>query len=220
MCNGFGMIVSGEIKGYFTMPDSDGDISHSDILRALGWKDNEEQFNRRFVRIECPNWTIDSFRFDERESLPGWAEENTDAIKAMVERALSKAAPAYAEYERVRDAAYAEYKRVTAPAYAEYKRVTAPAEAEYKRVRDAAYAEYKRVRDAAYAEYERVRDAAYAEYERVSDAAYAEYKRVTVPAYAEYERVRDAAVPEYERVRDAAEADLRSALQKIDGFVY
>ena len=176
MCNGFGMIVSSEIKGYFTMPDSDGDMSHSDILRALGWKDNEEQFNRRFVRIECPNWTIDSFRFDERESLPGWAEENTDAIKAMVERALSKAAPAYAEFKKVRDAAYAECKRV--------------------------------------------RDAALAEYERVSDAAYAEYKRVTVPAYAEYERVRDAAEAEYERVRDAAEADLRSGLQKIDGFVY
>ena len=187
MCNGFGMIVSSEIKGYFTMPDSDGDMSHSDILEALGWKDNEEQFNRRFVRIECPNWTIDSFRFDERESLPGWAEENTDAIKAMVERALSKAAPAYAEYERVRDAAYAEFKKV---------------------------------RDAAYAECKRVRDAALAEYERVSDAAYAEYKRVTVPAYTEYERVRDAAEAEYERVRDAAEADLRSALQKIDGFVY
>ena len=198
MCNGFGMIVSSEIKGYFTMPDSDGDISHSDILRALGWKDNEEQFNRRFVRIECPNWTIDSFRFDERESLPGWAEENTDAIKAMVERALSKAAPAYAEFENVR----------------------APAYAEFKKVRDAACAELEKVRAPAYAEYERVSDAAEAKYQRVTAAAYAEYKRVTVPAYAEYERVRDAAEAEYERVRDAAEADLRNVLQKIDGFVY
>jgi len=101
MCNGFGMIVSNELKGYFTAPDTEGDISHSDILRALGWKDSDNQFTRRFVRVECPDWTIDSFRFDEDDTLPGWAEENKTEIMALVKNALNKADTALAEYQKV-----------------------------------------------------------------------------------------------------------------------
>jgi hypothetical protein len=112
MCNGFGMIITSELKGYFTTPDSDGDVSHSDILSALGWQDNEDQFTRRFVRIECPDWTIVSFRFDEDSTLPGWAEENRDGIISLVDKTMSATAPARAEHEKVRAPARAEYEKV------------------------------------------------------------------------------------------------------------
>jgi hypothetical protein len=46
---------------------------------------------------------------------------------------------------------------LTAPAWAEYQRVRDAAWAVYERVRDAAWAEYQRVRDAAWAEYRRVK---------------------------------------------------------------
>ena len=52
---------------------------------------------------------------------------------------------AWAEYEKVRDAARAEYEKVCAPA-----------RAEYVKLHDAAWAEYEKVRDAARAEYEKV----------------------------------------------------------------
>ena len=123
MCNGFGMIVRNDLRAYFTTPDKDGNISHSDILAALKWKENTDQFNRRFIRVECPDWTMGSFRFDEAGTLPGWAEEKADEIRAMVERELEKAAPALAEYKRVRDTAWAEYQRVRGTAEAEYQRV-------------------------------------------------------------------------------------------------
>jgi hypothetical protein len=141
MCEGFGLIVTNELKAYFCEPDLDGDCSHSEILGRLGWKDNTNQFVRRFVRVQCPDWEITSFEFDERGTQPGWAEENEDAIKTLVELVLSRCAPAFAEFERVRDAAYAEFEKVRVPAYAEYERVYALAFAEYKKVREAAYSD-------------------------------------------------------------------------------
>ena len=119
MCEGFGMIISKEIKGYFIEPDSVGDISHSDILSRLGWKENTDKHLRKFVRVELPDWTISSFRFDENGTLPGWAESAKDDIVALVTKTLEKTAPAYAEYQKVRDAADAEYQKVTALAYTE-----------------------------------------------------------------------------------------------------
>ena len=142
MCNGFGMIISSEIKGYFTKPDMDGDISHTDILKALGWKENTDPILRRFVRIECSDWTMDTFRFDEENTLPGWAEDHTEKIVEIVRSTLSKAQPAYAEYKRICEPAEAEYKRIRETAEAEYKRICEPAYAEYNRIRKTAEAEF------------------------------------------------------------------------------
>jgi hypothetical protein len=108
MCEGFGMIISKEIKGYFIEPDSGGDISHSDILARLGWVENSDKHLRKFVRVEVPDWIIASFRFDESITLPGWAESAKDDIIALVTKTLEKTAPAYAEYQRVKDTAEAE----------------------------------------------------------------------------------------------------------------
>jgi hypothetical protein len=118
MCKGFGMIISSELLGYFSEPDLDGDCSHTDTLHRLKWKDNNDQFTRRFVRVQCRDWTMATFEFDEVDSLPGWAEENIEAIKALVEKVLAQAHPALAEYERVRDPAWAEYERVRDAAWA------------------------------------------------------------------------------------------------------
>ena len=133
MCSGFGMIVTSELKGYFVEPDNRGDVSHTDILNCLGWKDNENQFTRRFVRVECADWTTGSFRFDEDETLPGWVEEHRDEIITLVDKILTRAAPAWAEYQKVSDHALAEYEKGRAPALAEYHKVRAQAWDEFTR---------------------------------------------------------------------------------------
>jgi len=171
MCEGFGLIVSKDLKVYFVEPNKEGDCSHSDILSRLGWKDNEDKFNRNFVRVEYADWKANSFRFDEENTLPGWAENNRDDIRTTCDGRLSLCAPALAEYNKVRAPALAEYEKVCAPAWAEYKKVRDAAWAEYKKVRDAAWDEYNKVRDAAWDEYEKVRAPAWAEYNKVCDAA-------------------------------------------------
>ena len=108
MCQGFGLIVSKELKAYFIEPDYNGNCSHSDILDRLGWKENDSKFLRNFVRIEYPDWTPASFRFDEENTLPGWAENNRDDIRTKCEGRLKLCAPAWAEYDKVCAPAWAE----------------------------------------------------------------------------------------------------------------
>jgi hypothetical protein len=139
MCNGFGVIVTKDGRYLWIEPNSNGDVSHSDILRRAGIKDDDKLFTRAFVRVEIPTWKIGSFRFDEDSTLPGWVDE--DAIKTYCNKLLKRVAPAWAEYEKV-----------MAPALAEYEKVRDTALAEYEKVRDTALAEYKKVRDTAWAE--------------------------------------------------------------------
>ncbi len=103
MCDGFGAIVSKVGGIYFTHPDYAGDCSHSDILCGLGWPEQHDTFARGYVRVQCPDWTIGSFEFDEDFSLPGWAENNQAEIRATVENVLNKVAPLYFKYEKEAD---------------------------------------------------------------------------------------------------------------------
>jgi hypothetical protein len=119
MCEGFGLIVDKELNVYFIEPDSEGNCSHSDLLERLEWKDNTDQFIRNFVRVEYPDWKKKSFRFDENNTLPGWAENNRDEIIEKCNRTLKVCAPARAEYDKVCAPAWAECKKVCAPAWAE-----------------------------------------------------------------------------------------------------
>jgi hypothetical protein len=160
MCNGFGMIVDRELNAYFCEPDEDGDCSNTKILERLGWHDNRNQFTRRFVRVQCPDWKISSFEFDEDDSVPGWAEEHKDEIVQRVAKALAVCFSALAEYVKVRDKALTEYMKVRDPAWAEYVKVRATARAEYDKVTGLARDEYVQVCATARAEYEKVRDAA------------------------------------------------------------
>ena len=118
MCEGFGVIVTKDSRYLFCEPDSDGNVSHSEILKRAGIKENSDPFNRAFVRVEIPTWKIGSFRFDEDSTLPGWVDE--DAVKTRCNKLLKRVAPAWAEYEKVCAPALAEYKKVRAPALAEF----------------------------------------------------------------------------------------------------
>jgi len=149
MCNGFGLIVTRDAQ-YFIEPDDDGEVSHSDILARLGWQDSKDAFARKFIRVEYATWKADSFKVDERTTLPGWVDEAE--VKQRCDKVLAKVATAWAEYEKVRDTAYAEYEKVCDTAYAEYQMVRAPAYAKYQKVCGTAMAEYEKVGDAARAE--------------------------------------------------------------------
>ena len=130
MCQGFGLIVNKELKAYFMEPDNEGDCSHSDLLKRLGWKENNNIHLRDFVRIEFTDWQSESFRFDEENTLPGWVENNRDEIQNKCIHILNLCAPARAEYENVRAPAWAEYENVCNQARAEYENVCNPAWAE------------------------------------------------------------------------------------------
>jgi hypothetical protein len=86
---------------------------------------------------------------------------------------IQDSAPAWAEYQRVRNPALANFERVKAPAWAEYELVKATAWAEYELVRKTAWAEYQRVRKTALANFERVMYTAWAEYGLVKAPALA-----------------------------------------------
>jgi len=177
--------VNNNLDVYFCEPDKEGSISHSEILLRLNWPDNDDAFVRRFVRVECMDWTVASFRFDEDQTLPGWAEQNRVEIINRVELISSKIAQALAEYEKVRAQAWAEYVIVCAPALAEYEKVRAQALAEYVKVRAPTWAEYVIVCDPAWAEYVKVRAQALAEYEKVCAPAWAAFvsKISTIQGY-------------------------------------
>lgn len=98
MCKGFGMIICKSLKGYFIEPTQYGDISHRDILNRMDKVENESAYLRDFVRIECPDWTFTSFRFDEPRTLPGWVEENREEIIDLVKKTLVKAFKLYREF--------------------------------------------------------------------------------------------------------------------------
>jgi len=128
MCKGFGCIVTAE-SVYFIEPDFDGDVSHSEIIKRLGWEENKDPFNRRFIRVEYPDWTAASFRVDENGTLPGWVDVHD--VNTRCDAVLSKVATALAEYEKVRATALAEYDKVCATAWAEYVKVCDAAWAEF-----------------------------------------------------------------------------------------
>ncbi len=156
MCTGFGAIVTKNLDLFFCEPDAEGDCSHTKILERLKKDDSDSLFNRGFVRIECTDWTIQSFAFDEESSLPAWAEEGRDRIYNLVNKTLLACATARAECEKVCATAWAECEKARAPAWAEYEKARAPARAECEKARAPAWAEYEKVCAPAWAEYEKV----------------------------------------------------------------
>ena len=122
MCNGFGLIVDKNLDVYFVEPDSEGDVSHSEILYRLGWNDSQDTYIRSFVRIEFPDWTPESFQFDEEDTLPGWAEERRVEIKdKCVDLLRSGCEPAWQTYSEVYEAASAEYDKARDPLWDKFQ---------------------------------------------------------------------------------------------------
>jgi len=145
MCKGFGLIVSKELKLYFQEPDNYGDCCHSDILYALGWKDNEDQFIRPFVRVQFDIWIAANFEFDEDDTLPGWAEEYRDKIRIICIEKLAQCKPAYLEYRDVKDMALEKYNKKM-DGYWKVHHVNCD---DYDDYRNTAFAEYCVVADTA-----------------------------------------------------------------------
>jgi hypothetical protein len=123
MCKGFGLIVGRELETYFCEPEISGNCSHTETLKRLGWKENEDVYLRSFVRVQFFDWTSGSFEFDEEKTLPGWAEEHRQEIQDRCTRILELCTPAWAEYVKVRDVAWAEYVKMSDVAWAEYVKV-------------------------------------------------------------------------------------------------
>jgi hypothetical protein len=143
MCNGFGAIVTAE-NVYFSEPDEDGNISHSEILRRLGWRENADPFVRRFVRVECADWTLNSFRFDENTTLPGWVDEAE--VQGRIAKILATCTTAGATYRAARATAWATYEAARATAWATYEAARATAGATYETTCATAWATYKAAR--------------------------------------------------------------------------
>ena len=120
MCTGFGCLAGEDMRIRFIEPNRIGDIHHTEIIKRLGWKDTESIFLRGFVRVECPDWTIDSFHFDEESTLPAWAENGRDEIKNQVVKVLEKAAPIYEVFRRCIMDAQTKYLTETDTARTEY----------------------------------------------------------------------------------------------------
>jgi len=96
---------------------------------------------------------------------------------------------AFAQFEKVRQAAWAEYRKVEQDAFAQYEKVTQDARTQYVRVKQAARAEYRKVEQPALIQYEKVKQAAFAQFEKVEQAARTQYVKVTQDARAEYRKV-------------------------------
>jgi hypothetical protein len=174
MCEGFGLVVSKDMKAYFMEPNTSGNCSHSDLLERLGWKDNDNQFLRNFVRVEFPDWTPESFRFDEEKTLPGWVENSRDEIRANCIRILDACTPAQAQYEKACAPAQAQYEKACDEAWAQFEKVCDEARAQFEKVRGEARAQFEKVRGEARAQYEKVRGEAWAQYEKVHAPAQAQ----------------------------------------------
>ena len=185
MCSGFGCIATRDGRILFVEPDGSGDVSHSDILRRAGMEENKSAIFRDFVRVEFPNWTEKSFRWDEYSTLPGWADSE---VEERCKKLLLRISPLYAEYRKIKDPAWAEYRKIKDQALAEYRKITDPAFAEYNKIKDQAEAEaeYNKITYPAEAEYRKIKDQAFAEYRKIKDPAFAEYRKIKDPAEAEF----------------------------------
>ena len=117
MCNGFGCIATRDGRILFIEPDENGNVSHSDILRRAGIKENDSSIIRNFVRVEFPDWTEKSFHWDEQNTLPGWADS---AVEERCKKLLLRISPLYAEYRTTTDQAEAEYHKIMHQAETEF----------------------------------------------------------------------------------------------------
>jgi hypothetical protein len=106
MCNGFGGYVTQDGQVLFCEPDSNGDCPHSKTDDRLNLREPKSEFLKSRVKFQFPDWTEGSFEWDEGGTLPGWVndEHKESAVKVFL-----RVAPAWAEYDKVRDQAWAEF---------------------------------------------------------------------------------------------------------------
>lgn len=118
MCEGFGTIVmqdgNGQFEIFFIEPPLNGDVSHHMILQRLGkirkLVDNSV-LTRNYVRTEHVKWTIESFRFDEPWSMPGWAKSNKYEIESACNKLMLRVKTIFDDYRQKQRALRQKYKK-------------------------------------------------------------------------------------------------------------
>ncbi len=169
MAKGFGIIATKDGQ-LFIEPDKLGDVSHNEILKRAGIEENTS-LQRDFVKVQFPDWTENSFRWNEDETLPIWADEE---MEERCKKLLLRVAPIWDEYNKVCGLAEVEYNKIYAQAVAEYKEVKKMSWAGYEKVRVQTGAGYEKVRALAGAKYNKACTSALAEYGEVRAAALAD----------------------------------------------
>jgi hypothetical protein len=105
MSTGMAFLVGQDRSVYWTDEDIGSyNVVHEKTLERLGWSDRENvsEFVRFFVRVECPEWDIKRFRYDEAYSLPGWARGSDEEIRTLVGKLLEKINRVHVQFEQIR----------------------------------------------------------------------------------------------------------------------
>jgi predicted aminopeptidase len=145
-------------------------------LKGLGWLGSGDEWVAS-IESDFSGWN--KFTVESGEPTPA----DLRLLKCEYKRVAGSAKALIAHVKRTGKIDHALVDLLTAPAWAEYDKVRDAAWAEYDKVRAAARAEYGEVRAAAWAGYGEVKAAAWAEYDKVRAAAWAEYGEVIVPAW-------------------------------------
>ena len=183
MCDGFGLIVDKNLDAYFIEPDDEGDVSHSDIIYRLGWNDNQDTYIRSFVRIEFPDWTPESFQFDEADTLPGWAEEHRDEIRDKCVKVLEICAPIREQRRQKIEAVEQEFNKVNEPAWTKRENKINAFIEKHPAMGDDFWEQYSKIRDDSMAEYRKATDPARDIYDKT-------YKSICAEAIAGFTQIK------------------------------
>ena len=93
MTEGLSLIVRQDLSIFFMECDTDchgGGTKHPEILKRLGWQENEDPDKRNFVRVEVPYWDMEYFKFDEIGNLPPWVTWREDDIRNKVAKLMER----------------------------------------------------------------------------------------------------------------------------------
>ena len=133
MCKYFSCVFLPDGAINFTETDS-----HEDVIARLCLKDASE-FNRTFLRVECPGGDIANFELDENtDNLPSWYSENEQEYHTKLAKLLARVNKIKLE----RDAMYAKFQTERAEVYAKWKTERAEVGAKWKTELNAVYAKF------------------------------------------------------------------------------
>lgn len=97
MCNGFSGLWFRDGTFKWSLPDENGDISHSDIIMELGCGKLDNRYHTAFVRFEFTRWTETSFKWDEPyDQMPAWLVG--DEAQEILTKLMLRVEPIVKEY--------------------------------------------------------------------------------------------------------------------------
>ncbi|MFA5152740.1 MAG: hypothetical protein WC554_09290 [Clostridia bacterium] len=248
MCIGFSAIITKDGRILFCEPNSDGNVSHSEILKRAGIEDDAKLLDRTFVRIEFPNWSESSFKFDEPKTLPPWVDE--EELKNKSVKLLNRILPIYNEYNTVENPAKESrdkiisdsdslYKSILNKAFEEYKTKTKTvefnesekiAEIEKNKVISSAWSDHNCFVHSIWVDYKTFIDkinkahnelvkTMIAEYNRLKELDRKDYENKINIAKEDHDKVCNDANQSYEETNNEAKTKMIDKISKIEGHV-